>query len=229
MIDDARAARLMELLDCRQRGTLTPEQSHELEAHLSPALDEALDETLDRAIDHFDFDRARRAMEQRLRADRVAMRMGAAMLSLVLLVAAVLALRRGDWGALVFTASAQALVPLAWYLMTARRRASAKAALAGRLPVEHAFAEHRRASVLEWVMLRAIIIVGGIGMAVLAIDGARSGDLSKLGVGVLNLLVFGPILWRRCFSVAGQRRHHAFIEGRVGASAWRGAAEGASS
>ncbi|MCI1114054.1 hypothetical protein MOQ26_23870, partial [Stenotrophomonas maltophilia] len=93
----------------------------ELEAHLSPALDEALDETLDRAIDHFDFDRARRAMEQRLRADRVAMRMGAAMLSLVLLVAAVLALRRGDWGALVFTASAQALVPLAWYLMTARR------------------------------------------------------------------------------------------------------------
>lgn len=234
MIDDALAARLMELLDRRQRGTLTAEESRELDAStvIKDPIGETIDradpigETIDRAVDHFDFDRARHALDQRLRADRTTVRMGGALISLVILSAAAMAWWRGDWGMLIFTASAQALVPLGWMLLTARRRRSARAALAGRLPVNDALVEHRRASARELVVMQTTVILAFISFAVLVLEGALNGHWLRVIVGIVMLVIVLPPAATRVFSALGKQRRRNFIEGRSSASAWLRGSDG---
>lgn len=108
---------------------------------------------------------------------------------------------------------------LAWTLIVVRQRCVA-ASVKQPERLEAAFARHLRNGRSEFTVLRAMVILGGLGMVVLFIDGVQRGDLLRIIIPVFVLVFVGPPAARLMFRRSAVARHERFLAGEISRSAW---------
>lgn len=226
------------LLERRRLGLLSGSERDELEAlfdrepgtrALGVRLDEeeeAMNETITAAVEHFDFEKARRAIDAKLASDRTALRfqmlLGAGMIG----VAVALAWSTADWWGAAFTAVAVMLGVLGWLWVFVRQHTLAMAVSGDDVMTpEEAYRRHRGDGRTEFTILRALVLLGGLGFVILMVDSVLNADYLRALVALLVLVVLGPSVARRMFTRAGIDRQERFLAEGTGGMWTRGGGE----
>lgn len=231
--EDQGNIRVAELLERDHRGELTTEESAELREmlRLDPALRaerESIEvaarssrQVLDAAVTHFDFDRARRAIRERLRLDTLRLRMLLIGAPLAPAIAVAAGLPAPDWTlVVVLTAVFGAQCAVFGVIAHVRRRRGMAALDAGGLllpQTRNAFAVSGRN---EHALLQAAAIIISVALVLMVIDAVLDRTPARVTIAVLLLVVVAPPLLRRAFAPSHRRRLERFLAGSLSASAW---------
>jgi len=231
VIDDTDNPRLCELLQRHLSDGLSEAERAELGNLLDRSPDarvivarledeeRSMNQTIESAVKHFDFAKARHALEAKLNSDRASLRLQMVFGGLTVAIAAVLAAYTSKWGGVFLVAAAALLAVLARALIVARRR-SLVASLDQPVWLEAAFERHLRNGRLEFTVLRAMVILGGLGMVVLFIDGVGRVDPLRIIIPLCVLVFVGPPTARLLFRRSAVARHERFLAGEISRSAW---------
>lgn len=240
--EDPGILRFAELLEREHRGELAAAESVELleMLRLDPALQAeraSIDaaartsgQVLDAAVTHFDFDRARRAIRERLRLDALRLRMLLVCAPLAPAIAVAVGLPAPDWTFVTFLAAifvAQGAV-FGVIAHTRRRRGMAALAAGGVLlpQTQDAFAVSGRN---EHALLQAAAIIITLALVLMVIDAVLDWTPARGAIAALLLIVVAPTLLRRAFAPSHRRRLERFLAGSLGATAWMRGSDGPSS
>lgn len=231
MIDDLSNPRLCELLERHLSNSLSDAERAELGDLLdrSPGAravvarleqeERSMNQTIESAVAHFDFTKARHALKTKLNSDRASLRLQMVFGGLTVAISAAMAVFSGKWGGVFFVAAAALLAVLAWALIVARQRSLA-ASLDQPVALEAAFERHLRNGRSEFTVLRAMVILGGLGMVVLFIDGVQRGDPLRIIIPLCVLVFVGPPAARLLLRRSAVARHERFLAGEISRSAW---------
>lgn len=225
--DDPRLAELLEkqryeALDAAEQGELRALLARDPDAR---ALAEELDReehtmhtTIQAAVDHFDFDKARRAVSEKLALYQKYQRMQL-VIGLIAFAFVLMPSSQNFMGC--FMVFALVVPILIWTGLIARRRAWLRAvANRGDEALREVYAKHLHEGRNEHTVLRATIIIVGFGMVVLLIDSLVAGDYLRAAIAGFALCFFGPIVWKRWLTKRANDRHERFLRGDLTATGW---------
>lgn len=167
-------------------------------------------------IDHFDFERARRAITQRDRLHRNALRTMLVMIGLSAFAWAVFG-RSGGWPLLLWIVGLPLLPVLLWTIASGARRLHERRLLLakGEAVLPALFESTRKRTMNEFRLVQLGIIVVTLGLLTLMIDSLLTGAHAKAIMAGFLLVLLAVSAGRRVFGKGASTRAERFARGEL--------------